>query len=97
MAPPSDGGRWDSARAHPEVRVEEQGAVFQSSGHGFRTCLCQRELRENINRRKAMRKGKYESDVPKSRAAIMAEMEAEQAASAENFLPDIARDRTKRR
>ena len=47
MAPPSDGGRWDSARAHPEVRVEEQGAVFQSSGHGFRTCLCQRELREN--------------------------------------------------
>ena len=47
--------------------------------------------------RKGRRKGKYESDVPKSRAAIMAEMEAEQAASAENFLPDIARDRTKRR
>ena len=47
MSPPVDGGRWDAGRAHPEVRVLENGTVFQSSGNGFRTCLCKRVMRDN--------------------------------------------------
>ena len=47
MSPPVDGGRWDARRAHPEVHVLEHDTVFQSSGNGFRTCLCKRVMRDN--------------------------------------------------
>eukprot|EP00937_MAST-01D_sp_MAST-1D-sp2_P002716 g2716.t1 len=43
---PEDGGKWNSERAHPAARVQEQGSLLSFDGIGFRTCLCDRVMRD---------------------------------------------------